>query len=310
MDSPICSSLQRYGRQVSPTVWRVYFAGSQHAHLDVLPERVCLEASLPSIDLGTNIAPVSVPSALRIASDLFAMAEALVPWEWQAAPVCFSDLEVPRVDWVRDFCDVTEGHQLLNALQEASYRRDLPVNRYMKRGDTLSVERTRWKASLYDKWEESGGTALPGHLRYEVTLRTDRLQSDWAAQCGAPIRHVHELDSGSLSAMGARTFQEVGFGTPLEGFDALPAIVAPAGFRGMEAAKVTGLLVSPGLLDRHSGSGLKYRKLMEGLPLFTGAGPHGVVLDYDAGRLVITRGDGVSAVPSYEPARESRIRVA
>lgn len=177
---------------------------------------VWIEASLPKRIGDDNVEGLTLPQAKEALSDLHAEVSQWVEWDPIRGSSHVEAAAVKRLDLVRDFDGVRSIPALLDGLANVAVPGRSRQQRFAdgdrSRAQTLAVgPKAAWKATLYDKHEETGGLAPEGRLRFEARMRSDTLTGQWAKDHGGGVRHVVDLEESKLEHLRRAMFQRVGF---------------------------------------------------------------------------------------------------
>jgi hypothetical protein len=262
-----------------------------------------LEASLPKRKGEGNVEAVGTDEAWELLAAMHQEASSFLEFDVSRDGQRFECAKVVRLDLVRDFDGVQAPGFILDGLAQvpvtgrAKRRRFADGDR--NRAQTLTVGPMKaWAATLYDKHEETRGTAWEapeGRVRFETRLRSDVLTGQWAKSNGGCVRQVMDLDEEKLQGLRRGMFERVGFDREVQAMGRLAEVVlaaeelTPAERRGLWAY----LTLGPygGDLGYSRMTERKYRRMAEELGVVMvdprAEGPNvSVQLDYDRGREV------------------------
>lgn len=258
-------------------------------------DRGWVEASVARLAHGNNAVPLDFSDLGQITKELVDACSAVLP-----AAVTGADLDlidISRIDVVRDFHGIEDPGFIFTGMTTGRVPGGAVSKIYCERRKTtvtgVSVgPRRRWVARLYDKHAEAPLHAASGHVRFEVQLRHQRLQSPWAARHGGLVATLADVQEVTMENLAEATFHHVGF----------DAVVIPAEEIAIRVAKITGLSpatrsrligycvqvaagVAPGLSDKTE---RKYALLVRehGLLLGLGTGTHATLLHWASGTAV------------------------
>lgn len=207
-----------------------------------------VEASLPKRQTGTNLNPLDVADLLDAVDDL--LKEVHHYFDISIGPKAVRLARVNRLDLVRDFQGVQSPTSVMDYLATAPRSKTLRTARYgASSGRTTSLvvgPRKAWHGMLYDKQVESGGLAPAGHLRFEVLLRSDRLEQNWAVKNGGKVKVVGDITETKAEGLARAAFCAVGFDTAFSNEQDLVTGVwkAPELCSDRERAMLCGLLLA------------------------------------------------------------------
>lgn len=222
---------------------------AEHVTLNVLRDRAAVEASLPNVAWGNNVLCLSLDQAVVEARRLYGQFGDRLPWSVNRELPPFEELLLARIDLVVDFEGIDDSASLLDQVDRNSRKLGIPTDRHANLGKSLLLRRRRWSCGLYDKHLETRGIAPFGHVRCEVRLRAERLNSPWAERCGGRVSHMQDLTIDGMNSMMHNTFEAVGFDQPLVSVSDFDSVVAASGLKPMEKVKLSGFNRQPECLS-------------------------------------------------------------
>lgn len=210
-------SLDRWNEQCSPdqngevmtrNVWGYQPIGEFRLSLLEGGRRAAMEGSIATLRHGSNLRPASMRDMWTVLDGLLHESSTYVAWD-----VRTEDLRFDRLDLDRDFFGLPSPQAIIGNLGRLPGR---PATKFMGIGgqaESLVVSTTRWRATLYDKYLESGqghhagqpptGPGSPGHVRFEASLRSQALRN-WN------LHTVSDLEKADLSQVTEYYFKRAG----------------------------------------------------------------------------------------------------
>lgn len=240
-----------------------------------------LEASLPKrlSPEGDNSTAVDLDTAIDAMWGMLVEAQEFI--EVDPAHV-FDESRIVRLDLVRDFQGVDRQTEVLDGLAAITQPGRAKVRRFAdpsaNRAETLRVGPRAWGCTLYDKHQETGGRAAPGHLRFEARLHRDQLTSVFARHNGGIVNTIEDLyrmgrdfdgDNGTaLAQTQFAWFRRVGFHQEIPATHQLVNEIRRLELTAARAASLWAFLTLPGWAAACSrNTRAKYRQMAEQLDM-------------------------------------------
>lgn len=248
--------------------------------------RALVFADLPLVaGCPTNEHPVEPEFAGELALTALRAALDIAPLTYGGAAITPDSFTLTRVDVVRDFVEVDELDGILDVIQRQLLRDGTTFHR-RSNGSSLAVKHAEWRAIIYDKHAKSGSSASPGDVRFELNLRTRRLQSKWAESRGGNWRRPGDITRESAYRMAHDTFiDEVRFQSAARPVSQVLPRIKTLASKPLKQATLLGLAYEPSLLRQFTRSSQgTYRPLVRAVGPLASHEQTSSYLDFESGR--------------------------